>query len=150
MTDDRFQLHSSLGYQITMLARVIERRFEQRIADYGLTRPMWCVLLAAGQEGLHSPSEIADFIGIDRTATSRTLRKMEEREFIIRDSGGGDGRSIHVTLRDRGQQALEAVLPMAVENAAYFEAKLSAPELAQLRDAAAKLLRDEPRIVSKL
>lgn len=150
MTDDRFQLHSSLGYQITMLARVIERRFEQRIAEYGLTRPMWCVLLAAGREGLHSPSEIADFIGIDRTATSRTLRKMEERDFITRGSGDGDGRSIHVTLRARGQQALEAVLPMAVENAAYFESKLSAPELAQLRDAAAKLLRDEPRIVSKL
>lgn len=75
---------------------------------------------------------------------------MEERGFITRGSGDGDGRSIHVTLRERGQQALEAVLPMAQENAAHFEAKLTEQELAQLRAAAAKLLRDEPRIVPKL
>ncbi|KIC21462.1 MarR family winged helix-turn-helix transcriptional regulator [Leisingera sp. ANG-Vp] len=150
MTESRFRLHNSLGYQITMLARVIERRFEQRIAGYGLTRPMWCVLLAAGLEGLHTPSEIAAFIGIDRTATSRTLRLMEERGFILRSSGTGDGRSIRVELTAQGQTALDAVLPIAQENAAYFEAKLAETELQELRRTAAKLMQDEPRTVPKL
>jgi len=150
MTETCFHLHRSLGYQITMLARVIERRFEQRIAAHGLTRPMWCVLLAVGVEGHSTPSEIADFIGIDRTATSRALRQMEERGFIIRSSGEGDGRSIRISLTNQGQAALEAVLPIAQENAAHFEAKLTGPELADLRQAAEKLLQDEPRIVAKL
>lgn len=150
MTESRFHLHGSLGYQITMLARVIERRFEQRIAEFGLTRPMWCVLLAAGEEGLSAPSDIAGYIGIDRTATSRTLRQMEERGFITRGSGPEDGRSVRVGLTAKGQGALEAVLPLARENAAHFEAKLSAQELAQLREAAAKLLQDERRTVPKL
>ncbi|WP_291729883.1 MarR family winged helix-turn-helix transcriptional regulator [Leisingera sp. F5] len=150
MTDQRFHLHNSLGYQVTMLARVIERRFEQRIAEHGLTRVTWCVLLAAGEEGLSTPSEIADFIGIDRTATSRALRQMEARGLITRSSGTGDGRSIRVGLTKPGQAALQAVLPVAQENAAYFEAKLTAQELAALRQTAAKLLQDEPRIVAKL
>lgn len=150
MTEDRFHLHRSLGYQVTMLARVIERRFEQRIAEFGLTRVMWCVLLAAGGEGLTAPSEIAGFIGIDRTAASRTLRHMEERGFITRSSSARDGRSIQVRLTAQGQSALTQVLPIAQENAAHFEAKLTGQELAQLRSAAAKLLQDEPRIVAKL
>jgi MarR family transcriptional regulator for hemolysin len=150
MTQTRFHLHQSLGYQITMLARVIERRFEQRIAEYGLTRVTWCVLLAAGAEGLATPSEIADFIGIDRTATSRALRQMEAGGLITRRSGEGDGRSIRVMLTAAGQSALQAVLPIAQENAAHFEAKLSGEELSELRQSAAKLLRDEPRIVAKL
>lgn len=150
MTADRFHLHLSLGYQVTMLARVIERRFEQRIAEFGLTRVTWCVLLAAGEEGLSTPSEIADFIGIDRTATSRALRLMEARGLITRNSGEGDGRSIRVGLTAPGQAALQAVLPIAQENAAHFEAKLTGQELAQLRAAAAKLLEDESRIVAKL
>ncbi|MBY6057138.1 MarR family transcriptional regulator [Leisingera daeponensis] len=150
MTQHSFHLHTSLGYQITMLARVIERRFEQRIAEYGLTRVTWCVLLAAGEEGLATPSEIADFIGIDRTATSRALRQMEAGGLVTRSSGPGDGRSIRVALTGPGQAALQAVLPIAQENAAHFEAKLSESELAQLRQAAAKLLQDEPRIVAKL
>ncbi|KIC36884.1 MarR family winged helix-turn-helix transcriptional regulator [Leisingera sp. ANG-M7] len=150
MTQHRFHLHQSLGYQITMLARVIERRFEQRIAEHGLTRVTWCVLLAAGEEGLATPSEIADFIGIDRTATSRALRQMEASGLITRGSGEGDGRSIRVTLTAAGQSALQAVLPIAQENAAYFEAKLTAGELEALRQSAARLLQDEPRIVAKL
>ncbi|UWQ53407.1 MarR family winged helix-turn-helix transcriptional regulator [Leisingera caerulea] len=150
MSDLPFHLHRSLGYQVTMLARVIERRFEQRIAEFGLTRVMWCVLLAAGKEGLTAPSEIAGFIGIDRTAASRTLRQMEARGFITRSGGARDGRSIQVRLTPGGQAALAEVLPIAQENAAYFEAKLTGQELAHLRAAAAKLLEDEPRIVAKL
>ncbi|WP_264212336.1 MarR family winged helix-turn-helix transcriptional regulator [Leisingera thetidis] len=150
MTDDPFRLHQSLGYRITMLARVIERRFEQRIAEFGLTRVTWCVLLAAGREGLATPSEIAAFIGIDRTAASRALRQMEAQGLITRSSGTGDGRSIRVALTAAGQAALQAVLPIAQENAAHFEAKLTEIELAGLRQAAAKLLQDEPRIVAKL
>ncbi|KIC15299.1 MULTISPECIES: MarR family winged helix-turn-helix transcriptional regulator [unclassified Leisingera] len=150
MTQTRFHLHHSLGYQITMLARVIERRFEQRIAEHGLTRVTWCVLLAVGEEGLTTPSEIADFIGIDRTATSRALRQMEAGGLITRRSGEGDGRSIRVMLTAAGQAALQAVLPIAQENAAHFEAKLSGEELSELRQSAVKLLQDEPRIVAKL
>ncbi|UWQ24286.1 MarR family transcriptional regulator [Leisingera aquaemixtae] len=150
MPDDPFHLHRSLGYQVTMLARVIERRFEQRIAEFGLTRVMWCVLLAAGREELTAPSEIASFIGIDRTAASRTLRQMEERGLITRSGGAQDGRKIQVRLTPSGRTALAEVLPIAQENAAYFEAKLTGQELAQLRTAAAKLLADEPRIVAKL
>lgn len=150
MSGDPFHLHRSLGYQVTMLARVIERRFEQRIAEFGLTRVMWCVLLAAGREKLTAPSEIASFIGIDRTAASRTLRQMEERGFITRSGGAQDGRKIQVRLTPGGRTALAKVLPIAQENAAHFEAKLTGPELAHLRTAAAKLLADEPRIVAKL
>jgi len=66
----RYDLHGSLGYQATVTARSFERRLEERLRKLGLSRLGWCILLAVGEEKLASPSDIAGFIGIDRTATS--------------------------------------------------------------------------------
>ena len=74
-----YRLHDSLGYRLTYAARLNERRFEAGLADLGLTRLMWCVLCALDFEGLSRPSDIAAFIGVDRTAISRCLRQMEGR-----------------------------------------------------------------------
>ena len=62
-----YNLHASLGYQLTLVARLQARRFEDSLRPLGLTRITWCVLLAIGNEGLSQPSDIAAFVGIDRS-----------------------------------------------------------------------------------
>jgi DNA-binding MarR family transcriptional regulator len=51
----------------------------------------WCILLAVEEEGLKNPSEIAQFVGIDRTATSRALRQLEDEGLIAREMGARTG-----------------------------------------------------------
>ena len=77
-----YRLHNSLGYRLSRVARIQERRLDLGLRRIGLTRTTWCVLLAVGNEGLSQPSDIAEFIGIDRTATSRALRQMEADDLI--------------------------------------------------------------------
>ncbi|MEM1302763.1 MAG: MarR family transcriptional regulator, partial [Pseudomonadota bacterium] len=82
--DIRYRLHDSLGYNLSLAARLQERRLDDGLRSLALTRTNWCILLAVGVEGLSGPSDIAAFVGIDRTATSRALRQMEQAGLIER------------------------------------------------------------------
>jgi DNA-binding MarR family transcriptional regulator len=129
----KFGLHESLGFQITRTARTVERRVESGLRDYGLTRVGWCILLAVEEEGLKNPSEIAQFVGIDRTATSRALRQLEDEGLIAREMGREDRRTTTVTLTEEGQMRLIQARPLCVENMDHFNAKLSAAEALELK-----------------
>jgi DNA-binding MarR family transcriptional regulator len=111
-------------YQLTLTSRLQERRLEEGLRRLGLTRLSWCVLLAVQVEGCSKPSEIAQFIGIDRTATSRALRQMEAKGWVARHVGAGDRRTTQVALTPDGAALLARAVPIAEDNALYFLSKL--------------------------
>lgn len=136
---DKYRLHKSIGYQLSVAARLQERRLEGKLKDLGLTRISWCVLLAVGNEYLVHPSEIAEFVGIDRTATSRALRQMEAVGMIERMSESGDRRMTSVQLTKSGTEMLESGTPFAVTSNDVIEANLSDNDLSELRRILTKL-----------
>lgn len=143
MSHHRYRLHESLGYRLSVAARLQERRLDEGLRGLGLTRITWCVLLAVGNEGLTRPSEIAEFVGIDRTATSRALRQMEAAGLLERTAGSGDRRTTRVALNPAGEAALEAGTPLALANNARMAAKLSPSEARTLHDLLVRLAEDE-------
>ena len=138
-----YRLHASLGYNLSLAARLQERRLDDALKTLGLTRTTWCVLLAVGAESLTQPSEIATFIGIDRTATSRALRMMEADGLLTRENGLADKRTTHVRLTALGQKLIEKGTPFAIENNALMRAKLTEEEHGQLMDLLAKVTEGE-------
>ena len=140
---ERYRLHASLGYRLSLAARLQERRLEAGLKRLGLTRTTWCALLAVGVEGLAQPSEIAEFIGIDRTATSRALRQMEADGMIARVGGETDRRTTTVSLTEKGRQLLARGTPFAEANNAKMAAKLDPDEEAELRRLLSQLTEGE-------
>ncbi len=145
-----YNLHDAPGYLLTLLSRISERRFERGLAPLGLTRVKWCVLLAVGQENHHRPSEIAAFIGIDRTATSRALRGLEADGLITRSNGAGDGRTRSVDVTGAGTAKLAQANVIARQNSDHFADKLSWYERETLGDIVRKLMSGETRDVANL
>ena len=139
----RYRLHESLGYQLSVAARLQERRLDEGLKGLGLTRITWCVLLAVGNENLLHPSEIAEFVGIDRTATSRALRQMEAAGMIARETGTDDRRMTSVKLTDLGCTLLARGTPLAQQNNAVMESHLTAKESVQLRQLLRKMREGE-------
>jgi len=134
MTDQiPYRLHQSLGYQLSLTSRIQERRFEENLKTLGLTRITWCILLAVNNESLTQPSDIASFVGIDRTATSRALRQMEQNKTLFRATGKGDKRTTSVALTDKGKNLVALGTNFARENAAKLESKLTKAEAERLR-----------------
>lgn len=140
-----YRLHDSVLYQMTLTSRLQERRLEDGLRGLGLTRITWCILLAVENEGLTQPSDIAEFIGIDRTATSRALRQMEEAGWVARRSGLPDRRTTHVVLTDDGRALLARATPLAEDNAHHYLSRLSTAEVETLRTLMARLREGEER-----
>ena len=102
-----------------------------------------------GNEGLTQPSDIAAFIGIDRTACSRALRQMEADGLIARGGGDGDRRTTRVTLSERGRQLLADGTPLAEANNAAMAAKLTPGEETELRRLLSRLIEGEDADLSR-
>jgi MarR family transcriptional regulator for hemolysin len=145
-----YRLHDSLGYHLSLTARLQERRLDEGLRRLGLTRISWCILLAVGNEGLEQPSDIARFVGIDRTATSRALRQMEEAGLVARKSGTDDRRTTSVRLTALGRQRLAEGTPLAEENGRILEARLEPAERSELRRLLGKLRAGEETPLSRL
>lgn len=127
-----------------------ERRLDDWLRPLGLTRITWCILLAVENEGLARPSAIADFVGIDRTATSRALRQMEEAGLITRCSASTDRRMTDVTLSDKGRELVKEGTPLAEENNRLIAEKLSGADKQQLEQLLLKMLKGEELALKKL
>ena len=149
MSDDtRYRLHQSLGYHLSVASRLQERRLDEDLKRLGLTRTTWCILLAVGNEGLVQPSEIAQFVGIDRTATSRALRGMETNGLLQRSCGTGDRRTRHVVLTEKGSALIAEGSIHARNNAKQLSRLLNRKEQTELKRLLGKL-RDGAEIPLK-
>ena len=141
-----YRLHDSLGFRLSRAARIQERRLDQGLRALGLTRLTWCVLLAVGNEGLAQPSDIAEFIGVDRSAISRALGQMETDGLIARCKGPDDGRTRAVALTDKGTGLLARGTPIAVENNAIMHDRLGDADVARLKGLLDRLIEGEPAL----
>jgi len=139
----KYGLHNSIGFHATRAARMVERRVEDGLREFGLTRIGWCILLAVAEEGLKNPSDIAAFVGIDRTATSRALRALETEGLISRAIGQQDRRMTEVTMTDAGYDRMIEAVPMCSENMDHFNTKLSVAERGELKRLLHKLCDGE-------
>ena len=131
---ERPHLHQRLSYRVSRLARIMQARVESVLAPEGLTRMMWLVLTGLGEDGVTTPSDLADYIGITRPATSRLLARMEGAGFVVRSGSAADGRSVSVALTDRGREVLARLRPQVDAVLARFTAKLDPAALAGLID----------------
>lgn len=145
-----YDLHASLGYQLTVTARIQERRLEEQLKSLGLTRVTWCVLLAVGAAGLHNPSAIAEYVGIDRTATSRALRRMQQDGLIERRAAKGDGRWTQVSLTAKGAACIDRGTPMAQSNNALMADILGGSDTDDLKRLLTRLRQAQNQPLSTL
>ncbi|MCG6115410.1 MAG: MarR family winged helix-turn-helix transcriptional regulator [Mesorhizobium sp.] len=145
-----FQLHQRLGYKVSRLSRIMQSRLERLIAEQGLTRLMWCVLTGIGDEGVSTPSELADYIGITRPATSRLLREMEAKGMVLRHGSDADGRGKTVSLTPFGQKLLEAARPSMEAVNQHFTSKIEPEELARIMSALERLAEGEDEEITRL
>jgi len=145
-----FQLHQRLGYKVSRLSRIMQSRLERLIAEQGLTRLMWCVLTGIGDEGVSTPSELADYIGITRPATSRLLRDMEAKGMVSRHGSDADGRGKTVSITPLGQKLLEAARPSVEAVNQHFTSKIEPDELARIMSALERLAEGEDEEITRL
>ncbi|MFI9772970.1 MarR family winged helix-turn-helix transcriptional regulator [Streptomyces sp. NPDC052415] len=101
-----------LGRRIARLHRLVSRQFEAELRESGLTLPQFEVLSEMALfDAPARPSEIAGWLGLERSTISRNLDVLMHRGHVRAAAVSATGRTTRVVVTDSGYQALADAEP---------------------------------------
>lgn len=130
---------ASLGYQVNLLARLLEQSLRRRIAGHGVVPGQFPALLALyGREG-RTQSELCQLVRIEQPTMANTLNRMQRDGLVRREPDPADGRRSLVRLTDRARDLEPALLAAADAVNTEATAELTAAETATLMELLARV-----------
>jgi DNA-binding MarR family transcriptional regulator len=109
-----FPVETSVGYQIRITHRMLQRYRQVLVAPHGVTAGMWYFLRVLwSQDGL-TQRELSRRVGTMEPTTLVALRAMERDGLIRRVRNGGDRRKVNIYLTAKGRALEKALLPLAI------------------------------------
>jgi len=133
----RLVLQDFLPYLLNRAGMRIGLMFSRDVEPYGVTLPMWRVLIELWHKGDHRLGELADRTSIDLSTLSRLLVTMQRNKLVVRRRSGLDRRALSLTLTEKGLELVEEVAPFALFYEKLAMEGMSKDEVVQLK----KLLR---------
>lgn len=141
MGNSDFLLHNSYTFWISRLATAMQEDFNRRLQEQGVSWPQWMVLNVLHHELASTPAGIADCIGIDRSAVTRLLDRLENKSLLEREHDKVDRRSVKVRLTDLGQDQVRVLNALAAEHQEHFLASLHSTEYRAFKGCIQRMLR---------
>jgi len=122
-----------LGLRLNQTARVVERAFDEALAQAGGTLPVWLVLLNLKIHRPANQKKLAEFVGISEATLTHHLNAMDASGLISRTRDAANRRVQVVALTEAGEAAFLRLRDAAVAFDARLRAGLADADEAQLR-----------------
>jgi len=136
-----FHLHNSFTFWITRLANAMREAFNQELAEHHISWPQWMILNVLFHELANTPAQIADNIAVDRSAVTRLLDRLEEKQWLERVHDGLDRRSVKIHLTPAGKSLVQQLNSAAETHQNRFLNQLHPTELRAFKGNIQKMLR---------
>ena len=107
---------ASLGFQLTRATTIVQHAVDTALVPYDLTRISWIVLSAIRFDGKTSVTEVAKYVGMERTAVSRIISRLEQQHVLARGKCPSDGRASQLQVTDKGETLCQTV-PEVIQSA---------------------------------
>jgi len=107
--------------------------FSKDVEPYGITLPMWRVMIELWHRGDFRLGELAARTDIDISTLSRLLVTMQRKGLITRRRSGSDGRALSLTLTPEGLDLSEKIAPHALRYEGLAMKGLSEVEVKRLK-----------------
>ncbi len=91
-------------------SRAVTQAYEEELRPSGIRPTQFTLLQALARKGEMTQGELGEFLAIDSTTLSRTLRPLEERGWL-RARAGADRRHSHWDVTPAGRREIERVRP---------------------------------------
>jgi MarR family transcriptional regulator, organic hydroperoxide resistance regulator len=111
----RLPLDRSVGYQIRVTHRLIQRALQAKVEQHGVTLGMWYFLRVLWEEDGITQSELSQRVGTMEPTTLSAIRDMERNGFVERVPNEADRRKINIYLTERGRALQQQLLPSGIE-----------------------------------
>lgn len=133
--------HNSFLFWISRLNTVLQDGFNQQLAHYDITWPQWLVVNVLSQGIAGTPAQIAQHLGVDRSAITRLLDRLERKQFVERIHDKLDRRSVNVVLTPQGDNMVRKMNIEAYKYQQQFLTDLHRSERRGLKGELQKMLR---------
>lgn len=140
-SEQEYHLHNSFTYWISRLASLMQEQFTQSLQEHDVTWPQWMLLNVLHHKLAVTPAQIADKIGIDRSAITRLVDRLEKKGMVERYHDGLDRRSVKILLTQTGKRAMAALNDAARQHQEKFLQQLPNTEYRGLKGNIQKMLR---------
>jgi len=131
----RLVLQDFLPYLLNRAGMKIGLVFSRDVEPYGVTLPMWRVLIELWHKGDHRLGELAERTTIDLSTLSRLIVSMQRKRLVVRRRSGLDRRALSLALTEKGLELVEKVAPYALHYEQVAIQGLSESEIALLKRA---------------
>lgn len=111
MVTEREVVDACACHKVRMAARAVTRLYDETLRSTGLRATQLSVLVAVGIDEVVSITELAKFMGMDRSTLTRNLRPLE-KEGLIKVGLEGWRRSRAVEITKKGRSRLREALPL--------------------------------------
>jgi MarR family transcriptional regulator for hemolysin len=99
-----------VGLALARTAKVVNRAFDDALAEAGGSLPTWLVLVSLRQGRHAAQRELAEAVGVEGPTLTHHLNRMEAAGLVTR-SGDPANRRVHrVELTEAGQEAFRRLL----------------------------------------
>ncbi|NYT86826.1 MarR family winged helix-turn-helix transcriptional regulator [Pollutimonas harenae] len=103
--------NNNVGILIKRVQGSLNRMIEQHVSPLGLTAMQWRPLVMIHHLRINTPAELARHSHVDTGAMTRTLDRLEAKNFITRQRCPDDRRVVRIELTANGTLVAEQILP---------------------------------------
>jgi MarR family transcriptional regulator, transcriptional regulator for hemolysin len=121
-----------VGLRLAQTARVLERAFDEALAEAGGTLPVWLVLLNLKVRKPDTQRELAEAVGVREATLTHHLNAMEARGLVMRTRDAANRRVQVVKLTEEGESAFLRLRDVAMAFDARLRDGLTEADLDQL------------------
>lgn len=122
----------SVGYQIRMTNRALQRYLQAKLEPHGVTLGMWYYLRALWEEDGLTQRELSTRMETMEPSTLSAIQVMERGGLVRRMRSKSDRRKLHIFLTPKGKRLKEKLLPLAREVVDTATANMSSSEIKNL------------------
>ena len=109
-----YRFLDSLPYLLNRIGTRLGELFGARLAEHGLSVPMYRVLAVLRQEGPQTLTDLARLATIETSTLSRLVGRLVRRGLVLRVRPEENGRIVRIELAAEGKALAAAVMPIAI------------------------------------
>ena len=128
-----------VGLRLNQTSRVVERAFDEALAEAGGTLPTWLILLNLKIRKPANQRELAEAVGVREATLTHHLNAMDARGLVTRTRDAANRRVQVVTLTEAGEAAFVRLRDTAIAFDAQLRVGLTEADLAALSTSLGRL-----------
>jgi len=101
-----FRLDDSFLFWLGRASHELQESFNRSLSESDVTWPQWMVMNVLYHQIAQTPAQVADYLGIDRSAVTRLADRLAKKGLLERKQDGVDRRCVQLCLTPRGNRII--------------------------------------------